>query len=65
MSNAPKGGPSFPDADDPACKHRSHYECVACRKMVCSRCGLELAASTDNWKTGYWCPDCRGPKATP
>jgi len=45
----------FPAAGDPHCAHHSHYECVACRKMVCARCGAELAASTSNWKT----IDCR------
>jgi len=50
----------FSAPDDPNCKHRSHYECVKCRKLVCARCGAQLAASTDNWQTiGYWCPDCR------
>ena len=49
----------FPAAGDPRCAHRSHYECVTCHKMVCARCGVELAASTDVWRTGYWCPDCR------
>jgi hypothetical protein len=49
----------FPAADDPDCKHRSHYECVACRKIVCARCGAEMAEASDCWKTiGYWCPSC-------
>ncbi len=52
----------FPAAGDPDCKHRSHYECVACGKMVCARCGAEMAAASDNWKTGYWCPTCRDRK---
>jgi hypothetical protein len=51
---------AFSAVGDPRCAHRSHYECVSCRKMVCARCGSELAASTDVWRTtGYWCPDCR------
>jgi hypothetical protein len=50
----------FHAAGDPDCKHRSHYECVACRKIVCARCGVEMAAASDAWKTvGYWCPGCR------
>lgn len=50
----------FAAVDDPGCKHHSHYECVVCRKMVCARCGADLAASTPHWKTiGYWCPTCR------
>ncbi len=54
----------FPAEDDPDCKHRSHYECVSCRKLVCARCGAELAASSSDWKTvGYWCSDCREQKA--
>jgi len=53
----------FAAVDDPGCKHSSHYECVMCRKMVCARCGADLAASTSNWKTiGYWCSECRDPK---
>lgn len=44
---------------DPDCKHRSHYECMACGKIVCARCGAEMAAASDNWKAiGYWCPAC-------
>lgn len=51
--------PAFPVEGDPSCTHRSHYECVACRKMVCARCGMELIASSHDWKTvGYWCPEC-------
>jgi hypothetical protein len=50
---------AFPAPDDPDCHHRSHYECVSCRKIVCTRCGAEMAAPTDDWKTtGYWCDDC-------
>ena len=49
----------FSAEGDPDCKHRSHYECMSCRKMVCTRCGAVLAAATYEWKTGgYWCPDC-------
>lgn len=49
----------FTAEGDPNCKHLSHYECVACHKRVCTRCGEELAAPTYEWKTGgYWCPDC-------
>ncbi len=56
--------PSFSALDDPSCEHRSHYECVACRKLVCARCGMELAAASDNWRTrGYWCADCLHAKA--
>lgn len=51
--------PQFPAPNDPSCKHRSHYECVACRKIVCARCGAEMAQSSDDWKAiGYWCSDC-------
>lgn len=61
--------PLFPAIGDPDCKHRSHYECVACRKLVCARCGSEMAESSLQWKTiGYWCPGClRGesPPLTP
>jgi hypothetical protein len=54
----------FAAEGDPDCQHRSHYECVSCRKLVCARCGAELAASTSNWKTGvgYWCPGCLAQK---
>jgi DNA-directed RNA polymerase subunit RPC12/RpoP len=49
----------FPGRDDPDCAHRSHYECVSCRKKVCARCGVELAEASLDWKTiGYWCPEC-------
>lgn len=55
--------PEFPAADDPDCKHRQHYECVNCRKIVCARCGAEMAEPSDNWKTvGFWCPSCRHEK---
>ena len=51
--------PLFSSADDPDCKHRSHYECVACGKLVCARCGSEMAEASLQWKTiGYWCPGC-------
>jgi hypothetical protein len=51
--------PLFPAEGDPDCKHRSHYECTSCRRIVCARCAAELAASTDQWKAiGYWCQDC-------
>jgi DNA-directed RNA polymerase subunit RPC12/RpoP len=51
--------PLFTAAGDQDCKHRSHYECMACRKLVCARCGAELAMSTINWKAiGYWCDGC-------
>lgn len=44
---------------DPNCTHRSHYECVSCRKIVCARCGAEMIAASDHWRTvGYWCPEC-------
>lgn len=48
----------FSAPGDPGCQHRSHYECVTCRKMVCARCGVELAEASLHWKMGYWCPDC-------
>jgi DNA-directed RNA polymerase subunit RPC12/RpoP len=49
----------FPSPEDPDCAHRSHYECVTCRKIVCARCGVEMAKASDNWKTlGYWCEAC-------
>lgn len=51
--------PLFSAEAAPNCKHRSHYECRTCRKLVCARCGVELAESTADWKTGgYWCPRC-------
>lgn len=51
--------PQFSAPDDRDCKHRSHYECVACRKIVCARCGAEMALSSDNWKAiGFWCTEC-------
>lgn len=54
-----KPTPLFPAADDPDCAHRSHYECGACRKKMCARCGAELAEASYNWKTvGYKCPGC-------
>jgi hypothetical protein len=46
-----KPTPSFPVVDDPDCAHRSHYECVACHKKACARCGTELAEASDHWKT--------------
>lgn len=50
---------AFPALGDPDCRHRSHYECVKCRKIVCARCGAEMAAPSESWKTtGYWCDDC-------
>jgi DNA-directed RNA polymerase subunit RPC12/RpoP len=49
---------TFPALGDPNCKHRSHYECVTCCKMVCARCGVEMAEASLDWKTGYRCPDC-------
>jgi DNA-directed RNA polymerase subunit RPC12/RpoP len=49
----------FPAPDDPDCRHRSHYECVSCRKIVCARCGVEMAEASQQWKMiGYRCPDC-------
>jgi hypothetical protein len=49
----------FPALNDPDCSHRSHYECVSCRKIVCERCGVEMAEASRLWKTiGYWCADC-------
>lgn len=56
----------FTAPDDPDCRHRSHLECVKCRRKFCARCGTELAESSYDWKTpghGYWCPDCLGPAA--
>lgn len=56
----------FPADGDPYCAHRSHYACVSCNKMVCARCGAEMAASSEDWKTvGYWCPGCRERKDLP
>jgi hypothetical protein len=53
----------FAAEGDPDCKHRSHYECVVCRKLFCARCGAEMALSSDDWKAiSYWCPDCRDPR---
>lgn len=56
----------FPAAADPFCEHRSHYECVKCRKIVCARCGAEMAMASDNWKPmkpiGYWCDSCLAQK---
>lgn len=49
----------IPTPDDPSCKHRSHFECVKCRRMFCARCGVELVEGSDVWKTlNYWCPGC-------
>ena len=50
----------FPALNDPDCAHRSHYECVTCRKIVCARCGAEMAEASRQWKTnvGYWCEEC-------
>lgn len=54
----------FPADGDPYCTHRSHYECVACGKLVCARCGAEMQASSDDWKAiGYWCSGCLKRKA--
>jgi hypothetical protein len=51
--------PSVPAPNDPDCRHRSHFECVSCRKIVCARCGVDLAEASHEWKTlGYWCQDC-------
>jgi len=50
---------TFHAPDDDDCLHRSHYECVDCRKLVCARCGRELARASLCWKTvGYRCADC-------
>lgn len=49
----------FSAPGDPGCRHRSHYECVACRKIVCARCGAVMAETSDKWLThGFWCEDC-------
>jgi hypothetical protein len=49
----------IPAPDDPSCKHRSHFECVKCRRMFCARCGAELVEGSDVWKTlNYYCPGC-------
>jgi len=65
MASGENQGP-FPSAGDPDCKHRSHYECVACRKIVCARCGAEMAGSSDDWKAvGFWCATCRERKEVP
>jgi DNA-directed RNA polymerase subunit RPC12/RpoP len=54
----------FPADGDPYCMHRSHYVCVTCDKMVCARCGAEMAASSEDWRMGgYSCPSCRERKA--
>jgi hypothetical protein len=57
-------GAQFSAPGDPQCSHRSHYECVTCRKMVCARCGVQLAEASLHWKTGYWCSDCLRAKAS-
>jgi hypothetical protein len=52
----------FPAAGDPNCKHRSHYECVTCHKLTCTRCGAEPPPSGDDRKTtGFWCAGCLQP----
>jgi hypothetical protein len=49
----------FPAPGDPDCSHRSHFECVKCRRMFCARCGSEMAGPSDVWKTlHYRCEDC-------
>jgi hypothetical protein len=51
--------PRNPAIDDPSCKHRSHFECVTCRRMFCTRCEVELAEASNVWKTlHYQCRDC-------
>jgi hypothetical protein len=60
MNHEEDSNAQFPAAGDPHCTHRSHYECVSCRKLACARCSAELAAPTDVWRTtGYWCSECR------